>query len=368
MTATADWYDPNVFPELRDGPPWVMDDMIAAEPALLEDIATGADAAALALLLRSDGPFATVGCGTSEHAALAVADILTAAGVPTVARQAFEAALDPQRGGGVIAVSHEGGTAATADALAAARRAGSRTGLITARPDGAISAHADGVLATPQLDGSWCHTVGYTSPIAAALALAGAVAREPVPAGAVGGLVEAGLGGREAARAAAGALAACERLLVVGSGADRIGARELTLKIEEACYLPTAMRDAETLLHGHLPACDERTGVVLLLADGRAGGRRRDRALDALRACRRLGMPAAAISRDELPADLVGAGCIAVPAAPDLADPAAAILGAAVPLQLLALELAHARGANPDLIRRHEAPWREAARIAEEGE
>jgi hypothetical protein len=38
-----------------------------------------------------------------------------------------------------------------------------------------------------------------------------------------------------------------------------------------------------------------------------------------------------------------------------------------VPLQLLTLELAHALGTNPDLIRREQAPYREAARIAEGG-
>ena len=45
---------------------------------------------------------------------------------------------------------------------------------------------------------------------------------------------------------------------------------------------------------------------------------------------------------------------------------AAALLGAAIPLQLLTLELALARGTNPDLIRREQAPWREAAALAGE--
>ena len=46
---------------------------------------------------------------------------------------------------------------------------------------------------------------------------------------------------------------------------------------------------------------------------------------------------------------------------------AAALLGAAVPLQRLTLELALARGTNPDLIRREQAPYREAAKIVEGG-
>ena len=38
-----------------------------------------------------------------------------------------------------------------------------------------------------------------------------------------------------------------------------------------------------------------------------------------------------------------------------------------MPLQLFTLELAHARNTNPDLIRREQAPYREAARIVEGG-
>ena len=34
---------PTSFPELRESPPWVMAEMIEAEPDLLEAIATGAD-------------------------------------------------------------------------------------------------------------------------------------------------------------------------------------------------------------------------------------------------------------------------------------------------------------------------------------
>ena len=105
--------------------------------------------------------------------------------------------------------------------------------------------------------------------------------------GAVGALVAAGLDSREAAAAAAAKLHDCDQLLIVGSGADRTSARELTLKIEEACHLPTAMRDLETLLHGHLPATGSTTGVVLILTDRRAQEARSHRARIALRACAR---------------------------------------------------------------------------------
>jgi hypothetical protein len=73
------------------------------------------------------------------------------------------------------------------------------------------------------------------------------------------------------------------------------------------------------------------------------------------------------ITTDPGLADLAPAGVLAVPGADGLPAAVAALLGAAVPLQLLTLELAHARGTNPDLIRREQEPYREAAGIVEGG-
>jgi glucosamine--fructose-6-phosphate aminotransferase (isomerizing) len=359
---TGDWYDPEVFPELRESRPWVMQEMIEAEPALVERIVSGAgaaDPAALALLARGEGPLAVAGCGTSQHGALGVAEMLREVGVAAVAREAFEASCEPQVGGALIAVSHEGGTWATVRALRAARVNGSATGLVTARPESESTRHADAVLATPLVDRSWCHTVGYISPLSAGLALSAAASGAPPDSAAAGALVAAGLASREAATRAAERLHTCARLLIVGGGADRTSARELTLKIEEACHLPTAMRDLETLLHGHLPATGPDTGVVLVMCDRRAGEYRAARARVALQACARIGIACAAITTDPGLAELAPAGVVPVPTA--------GVLPAAVPLQLFTLELAHARGTNPDLIRREQAPYREAAKIVEAG-
>jgi glucosamine 6-phosphate synthetase-like amidotransferase/phosphosugar isomerase protein len=292
--------------------------------------------------------------------------MLREAGISAHTRDGLEAALEPQTGGTVIGVSHEGGTWATIQALSAARANGSATGLVTARPESESTRHADAVLATPEVDRSWCHTVGYISPLSAGYALAAAASGGTTDAAAAGRLVAAGLETRETAKAAAERLHGCSRLLIAGSGADRTSARELTLKIEEACHLPTSMRNLETLLHGHLPATDETTGVVLVLCDRRSGAKRTARARIALQACARIGITCAAITTDPGLADLAP-GILAVPKADDLPAAAAALLGAAVPLQLLTLELAHARGTNPDLIRREQEPYREAAGIVEGG-
>jgi glucosamine--fructose-6-phosphate aminotransferase (isomerizing) len=346
------------FPELRSAPPWVMQEMIEAQPELLEAIATGADTAPLALLLRVPGPLTIVGCGTSEHASLAVAEILTEAGTDARSRQAFEAALEPQREGAVIGISHEGGTWATVEALEAARRAGSATGLITAIADSRATGETDGVVVTPMVDRSWCHTVGYTSPIAAALALAARPDAEIVRP-----LVAAGVERRAAAADVASALAECSHLIVIGSGADRIAARELTLKIEEASHIPTAMRDLETFLHGHLPACDERTGLILIEHDRRRGGPRHERGETLLRAAARVGVRCAVIGRTAPDPPLAPAGHVPTPVDDRLPAAAEALLATAPALQWVAHELAVARGVNPDLIRREQESYREAAAL-----
>jgi glutamine---fructose-6-phosphate transaminase (isomerizing) len=357
MASTPAWHTDS-FPEMRESPPWVMAEMIEAEPDLLEAIATGTDTSPLALLIRSAAPLHVVGCGTSEHASLAVAEMLTEAGTPATSREAFEASLDPSPGGAVIGISHEGGTTATIRALEAARAAGAATALITARTDSPATKAADAVLATPFVDRSWCHTIGYTSPIAAGLALAGRPA-----AGVVHELASAGLRSRDQAAVLARQLSGCERLILVGSAADRISARELTLKIEEACHLPCAMRDLETFLHGHLPACDETTGVVVFSVDRRRLADRRRRIDQLLQASRRVGVRCAMIGSGELPHDLLDAGAIEVADQPALPAAAAALLSAALPLQWLAYELAIARDTNPDLIRREQVAYREASQI-----
>jgi glutamine---fructose-6-phosphate transaminase (isomerizing) len=128
--------------------------------------------------------------------------------------------------------------------------------------------------------------------------------------------------------------------------------RELALKIEEGTHVPVTPLGVEKVLHGHLPAADARTGLVVLRADPHARERRAARAAEALRAVAELGMPSILFELDE-PAGLPRA--------------AGALLSGALTAQLLTLELVHARGTNPDLIRREEEPYRRAAEVAEAG-
>src|SRR5215211_1747343 len=103
-----DWHT-DAFPELRPGPPWVMQEMIAAQPTLVEALLsspppdTSAAAEAIGAALEHNRPVIVCGCGTSEHAAHGIAALLSAAVDPersalVQARPAMSAALDPAPG------------------------------------------------------------------------------------------------------------------------------------------------------------------------------------------------------------------------------------------------------------------------------
>ena len=371
------------MPAVRDAPPYAMTEMIAAEPALAERLLTrlASDPSAVALANRlrhvaaSGDQIVVTGCGTSEHAAQATVelwrDALAQAGITAqpgriIATQAFEQSLEALDRGLLVAVSHEGGTWATNRALEAARARGAATALITVSATSPAARLADIVVTTQEQDASWCHTVGYLSPILAALAVGLRAVERRVDVSLVRALLASALtaDGEAAAERVAAAFAACDRVVVVGSGADRVAARELSLKIEEASYLPATMRDLETLLHGHLPAADGRTGLVLILADRRERPARIERARHVLSAAEAIGLVAGAIVAAPVDAaldsSLTPAGRLLVPDVPGLPAPAAALIGTATPLQLLTERVARARGTNPDTLRRTEAAYREA--------
>ena len=354
------------MPAMHPGPPYAMTEMIAAEPAiaerllgrLSEDPALGQ----LAVLLRGAAAQGRVivatGCGTSEHAAMIAAELLTDVleGTTVWPLQALEVARRPPRKGVLLAVSHEGGTWATNEALKAARTAGSATALITVTDRSPAAALAEHVITTQEQDQSWCHTVGYLSPVIVAAALSAELTGSPLDRVAVRALLEAA-GHEPTAEAAAAQLAGSSRLLIVGSGIDYPAARELALKIEEGARLPASALQLETIRHGHLAAADEQTGLILILTDAEGWGEtllERSRAV--LRSAAELGMPAAALLAadlgDNVPAALTPAGRLSVPLAGGLSRRVGAALATAIPLQLLAERLARARGTNPDTIGR----------------
>jgi glutamine---fructose-6-phosphate transaminase (isomerizing) len=247
------------------------------------------------------------GCGTSFHAAQTGGDAV----------QALDAVLAPPEADVLVALSHEGGTPVTLEAVRAFR---GRRWLVTGKPDSPLGELCEEVVvATPEIEQSWCHTASYTCAVAAVAALRG----EDVSwlAGAVADV----LGGERFP------VTDHERVMVVGAGRDWPTAQEAVLKLREGAFLSAAAHHTEQLLHGHLAAVDERVRAFVLEGEGRAA----ERAREAVRAL-----------------EVLGCDATLVPTVHPVVD--------IVRFQLLTVDLADARGVNPDRIRRDDDRWARA--------
>lgn len=359
---------PSQMPAFRSRPPYVVTQMIAAEPALAERLmrrlGTDDSIGALATLVRdtvaAGRALVTTGCGTSEHAAMGIAALLTeglelGGGNAIRSMPALDALRRPLTDGLLIAVSHEGGTHVTNEALRAARAAGAHTALVTVGAGSPGAEIAELVVRTEEADQSWCHTVGYVSPLLVGVVLAARLKRSRLDAVAVRALLDASAD-PHAAAAVAGGLTGSDRLIVIGAGPDLISAHELALKVGEGARLPATAIELESVLHGHLAAATRWTGAVLILTT--ADPFVRDRVARVLDAARTLSLPAAGIVAEDLatqiPADQLPAGRIVLPRVGRVRGVAGSLLGSAMALQLLAERLARARGVNPDTLGRED--------------
>ena len=250
------------------------------------------------------------GCGTSYHAALACRNGVQA--LELVLGSAPEAEV-------LVAVSHEGGTRLTLEAVEAFA---GETWLLTGAADSRLAKAVDHVVvATPEIEQSYCHTASYTCAVAAGRALRGedvswladAVERElsaePLP------------------------VSDHERMVVAGAGRDLPTALEAVLKLREGARVAAEAHHTEQLLHGHLAAIDSSVRCFVLEGEGRAA----ERAADVVRALGEIGCDVTLLPTTHPVVDIVR-------------------------FQLLTADLAEARGIDPDLIRWDEDPWDRARR------
>ena len=255
--------------------------------------------------LPGDARVLFTGCGTSFHAALACGRAAQA--LEVVIGNAPEADV-------LVAISHEGGTALTLEAV---RGFAGETWLITGATESAIGKEIDHVVVvTPEIEESYCHTVSYTCAVAAGCALQG----EDVD----------GLANQVYRELDAEPLGVSEhdRFLVAGAGQDLATALEAVLKLREGVHVVGEAHETEQLLHGHLAAIDPSVRCFVLEGQGRAA----ERAVDAMRALGELGCDALLVPTTHPVVDIVR-------------------------FQRLACDLAEARGIDPDLIRWDEEPW-----------
>jgi glucosamine--fructose-6-phosphate aminotransferase (isomerizing) len=272
---------------------------VAAQPEWLGQVPTGRR--------LPEGRVAVVGCGTSYHAAQTSGNGI----------DALEFVLDPPEVDVLVLVSHEGETPLT---LEAAHAFSGPKWLVTAKPEGPIASICDEVvIATPAVEESYCHTGSYTCAVATLAALRG----ENV----------SWLPGAVAERLAAERLPASahERWVIAGAGRDWPTAQEAALKLREGAYLAAEAYLLEELLHGHLAAVDETVRCFVLEGDGRAAAR----AADAVGALHELGCDVTLVPTRHAVVDIV-------------------------PFQLLTIDLAEARGVDPDLIRWDDPRWKRA--------
>ena len=259
-----------------------------------------------------EGRVLYTGCGTSFHAAQ----------TGGAALQALELVLAPEQEADVlVAVSHEGDTRLT---LEAARAFDGPVWLVTAKPESPLGEVADEVVvATPEVERSWCHTVSYTCAVATLAALRGEDV-SGLPAA-----VTAALEHREP-------VSEHDRFLIAGAGRDWPTAQEAALKLREGSFVAAEAYETEQLLHGHLAAVDESVRAFVMEGEGRAA----ERAAGAVRALRELGCETTLVPTVHPVVDVVR-------------------------FQLLTLDLAEARGVNPDHIRRDDERWKRAAAAVE---
>jgi glucosamine--fructose-6-phosphate aminotransferase (isomerizing) len=253
-----------------------------------------------------EGRVVFTGCGTSFHAAQTGGE----------AMQALEVVLLPPQAELLVCVSHEGTTELTREAAAAFP--GTTWAVVAV--EGPLAAECDEVVFTPgPIEESWCHTRSYTAAVATLAAMRGED---------VSGLPDAVARELEAERLGA---SEHERWLVAGAGRDWPTAQEAVLKLREGAFVAAEAYETEQLLHGYLAAVDESVRCFVLEGEGRAAERARG---------------AAAALRE------LGCDVTLVPTLHPVVD--------IVRFQLLTVDLAEARGVDPDRIRRDDERWARA--------
>ena len=284
-------------------------------------------------------------------------DLPTGLEVRTVS--ALEVLRRPPGEGLLLAVSHEGGTEMTNAAMRAAQAAGVRAALITVGTGSPGAQIADLVVTTGEQDQSWCHTVGYLSPLLVGVALAARLAGRTADALAIRAVLDV-TDDPHAAASVAAALAGADRLMVAGSGPDYVSARELALKIAEGAHLPASATDVESILHGPLGAANRWAGLVLVRTDDEGPVEPYlERTRRVLAAAAALQLPTAAIlgeaAANAIAPEETPGGRIVLPHTGRVPGLAGSLLASAIALQLLAERLARARGVDPDTIGREDA-------------
>jgi glucosamine--fructose-6-phosphate aminotransferase (isomerizing) len=322
---------------------------IADQPSVLDGILTRSpnEIAEIVARIKAAAPrFVILAArGTSDHAALYAKYLLEIrlglpCGLASPSTMTTYGARPDLRGVLFISVSQSGGSPDLVESMTTARACGALTLAVTNAPQSPLAAAAElhlDVHAGPER--AVAATKSYTAELlslyllvdalaggdgAAARSLPHAVATTLVHAGSIGQIAKAH--------------ANTDRVVVTGRGYSYPTARETALKLMETSYIAASAFSGADLLHGPLAMVTSGSAVITIVPDGK-GGKAMQPVLERLR---------------EVSADLIVIGSaanvdghsgIVLPAG--LHEEVSPIVEI-VPLQVLARELAVARGFDPD--------------------
>ena len=300
-----------------------------------------------------------VGCGTSYHAGLAGRYAIEQwTGLPTDVEVASEYCYHAPRLGSrslVIAITQSGETADTLAAVRLARAQGAPVIAITNVADSQITREVDAALLTAAgLEVSVAATKSYLTQLIALylVALALGEAREAVPADeitrlgkeieALPGLLHLVLStADEPAARFADDWGEAEFFLYLGRHVGLPVAMEGALKLKEVSYIPAEAYPGGEMKHGPIALLDRRTPVIAIATESPARAKLVTNLAEVK--AREATVLAIATEGSEPPPDVVDE-VIVLPRCDWLLQPVLA----AVPLQLLALRVAEARGLDVD--------------------
>lgn len=322
---------------------------IAEQPAVFDSVvARRGELAAVAERLAAHRPsFALLAArGSSDHAALYTKYLIEVllqlpAGLVSPSTTTLYGAEPDLSGVLYVTISQSGGSPDLVEATRAARERGALTVAVTNTPGSPLAATAEyGVSIGAGDELAVAATKTYTATLLTTYLLVDAARGGSGEA--VAGIGE--LAARTLAESAEGVTAAqeryrhVERVVTTGRGYSSATAAEAALKLAETSYLGARAYSGADLLHGPVAAVDERTGVVAVTSRGRGGEAMRE----VVAAVRDRGADVLAVgsAAGEMPAS----ARIEVPATAEEVAPILEVL----PLQRLALELALARGGDPD--------------------
>lgn len=324
---------------------------IAEQPAVLRRLlATAAEAISpVAAAVRARRPrFALlVARGTSDHAALYAKYLVEIrlglpAGLASPSTLTIYGARPDLRDVLVLAVSQSGESPDLLGTVTAARDCGALAVAVTNNPDSALATASDlhvDVAAGPER--AVAATKTYTAELLVLYLLLEAVRTggvETAAAEAIPDTAERLIS--ESAPAVAELVPRyrlAEQLITTGRGYAYATAREAALKLMETSYLAAQAFSGADLLHGPVALVDPELPVIAIVSRGRAGEAMRP-VLDRLVAG---GGDLLVVGEADVPGS---AARLALPEVAEELSPIVQIL----PLQLLAKDLAVARGGNPD--------------------